>query len=70
MDKLVMQWEAYGYGFTLEDGYALTHIAWCDNIWLVSERIEDMQIIVQDLTEAVQSFGLTWKISSLEVMSG
>ena len=70
MDRLVWQWHIADFGFKLDDGSAITHLVWADNVWLVAESPATLQKMVEDLTQAVVSIGLIWKASSLQVMAG
>ena len=57
LETVIRTWLAMGYGITLNDGSVLTHLVWADNISLFTTNIQDMEIMTQQLTDAVIQAG-------------
>ena len=70
---LVGIWSAFGMGFRLDeyDGAPLlNHVIWADNVYLVASSVAEMNVMVQQSTDALYHLGLQWKLDSLEFMLG
>ena len=66
--KLAQIWQERRWGIELDNGFRLTHLVWCDNIFLFETdlaRAEKMMIV---LTQVLSMCGLFWKPSSLQVL--
>jgi hypothetical protein len=48
----------------------LTHLIWCDNVWLFASNKAEMCTMIAELTEAIHAGGFRWKPTSLQVMAG
>lgn len=69
---LVKQWEAKGRGLTLTDWSTgdvvrWSHAVWAGGLWLIGSQWQVQQMTI-DLTERLQSRGLTWEARSLRMM--
>ena len=68
LETVIQMWLAIGFGILLNDGSVLTHLVRADNIWLFATNIQDMEIMTQQLTDAVIQAGFRWKPASLEYL--
>ena len=68
IETVIQTWLVLGFGILLNEGSALTHLVWADNIWLSATNRQDMAIMTQQLTGAVEEAGFKWKPTSLEYL--
>ena len=68
MEPLVREWEFLGYGARTTFGTRMTHIIWADNMWLLSNNLDEMWFMTQHLAQAIYEACFRWKESSLEIM--
>ena len=68
VNSLVHSWNTRGYGLYLDLG-TLNHVIWADNAWVFSNCLEQLQIMLQGLTDAVYAAGFGWKATSMEVLA-
>ena len=64
---MVASWAARGWGVVLSGG-RITHAIWADNIILFAASRGQLQQMVQELTQAMNSIGHSWKTQSLEYL--
>ena len=62
-------------GFELREGPGaeprfVNHAVWCDNIVLFASDPIMLQTMLHELTARMQSYGLSWKPTSLEILPG
>ena len=67
LEQFVLTWRTRGWGFSL-DGVVVSHVLWCDNIFVLASSACQLEVMVEELTDAVYQSKLTWKLSSLEFM--
>ena len=68
---LVTSWNLRQFGTTLKElGERVHHLIWCDNIWIISDKKSDLEIMISELTVAIHKGGFRWKPSSLKIMGG
>ena len=69
LQKPVQAWQERGWGIELSNGFALTHLVWCDNIFLFETDVQRAGIMMDMLTEALHACHLLWKPKSLQVLT-
>jgi hypothetical protein len=63
-------WRAHNLGFELNDGQPLvTHVYWADDIYLIARDPAMIGDMFETLSTRLREFGLTWKESSLQLLS-
>jgi hypothetical protein len=63
-------WHARGWGFPLGDDQPLvTHLFWADDIYLIAQTPSMIGDMFECLSGVLADFGLTWKESSLKLLS-
>ena len=68
LDDVILSWTVRGLGFCLDSFGIINHAIFADNIFLFAKSAWKLQIMVHELTAALQKRGLTWKVSSLQSM--
>ena len=63
-------WSRRGWGCSLLQGSPVSHLIWCDNIWLLADSRETLEAMIAETTAAIYAGGFSWKESSLQVMGG
>ena len=66
--KPVQWWQERKWGIILDDGHRLTHLVWCDNIFLFETDVVRASIMMRMVTETLSEHSLFWKPSSLQVL--
>ena len=60
----------YGIQCDGEPGACITHMVWADNVVLISGCADQMQNMIDDVTESIYANNLAWKSSSLQFIVG
>ncbi len=47
----------------------VNHVVWADNIWVLAKTREELEVMVQELTEIVYGAALSWKTDSLKILA-
>ena len=68
LEPLVHSWVSRGFGFQL-DSHFVSHLIWCDNIFLFASQQDQLRQMTAELTDAIVQYGFTWKPSSLMCMA-
>ena len=66
LDRLALRWA--GRGVELSAVGHLAYMCWADNVYLVGRTRLEAQELFEDFTAEVQTLGLAWKESSLEIL--
>ena len=67
--ETVLQWIELRWGIDLEDGLPpISHAIWADDIFFFASSFETFVSMAQDLTHALNDFGLQWKAGSLSFL--
>ena len=60
-------WQEKGWGILPDHNFLLTHLVWCDNIFLLESDVKRAGLMMIMMTDSLSRFGAFWKPSSLEV---
>ena len=63
LKPVITKWHDMDMGFKLEDRQ-INHIIWADNIFILARTPLEMQLMMDDVTEALNRVGLRWKPGS------
>ena len=68
LKPVITKWYLIDIGFKLE-GKQINNLIWADNIFLFARNPTELQIMIDDITEALGRVGLRWKPDSPVILA-